>query len=105
MEHLSIIAEQYGLKFEYEVSGETVVQLIISSTKNPDVNTAIDAMVVAIGMLAECCYESVALFNRDQPLITRHQQLHMLHQIIGEQAAKKMAAAVDRTKTEIEIVH
>lgn len=104
MEHLSVITEQYGLRFHYKMLADTQLSLVIETTDKPELNTGIDAMVLAIGLLAECAYESVALFNRDQPLLTRHQQLQMLHQLIGEQCAKKMAAAVDRTKTEIEIV-
>lgn len=105
LRHLSKITEPYGLSYHFELEGDTIVSLMITATDNPEVNTAIDAAVMAVGLLCQAAHETICLFSRDRPLLERHQSMHMLHQLIGEQAAQAMTAAVDRTKTEIEIVH
>lgn len=102
---LSEITEVHGLKYEYQMKGDTAVALNITATEKPDVNTAIDAIVLAIGIFSAVAHETICQFNREQPLIQRHQASHMLHQLIGEQCSKAMVAAIDNTKSEIEIVH
>lgn len=108
LDHLSAIPEQYGVKFAYVTEGvppnETVVALTISTTENPDCDAAIDSIIQSIGLLAEVGFEALSFFNREQPLIIRHQQLHTLLTFIAERVEARYKHAISRSAGQIEVV-
>jgi hypothetical protein len=104
MEYLSELTEQYGVRFEYTVERDTITSLVILQKPNAELNSAIDVMLMAIGILAECALEGLAHFNSDQRMGLRLQQLKTLRDTMGDTIQQKYVHSVDSARQQLEIV-
>jgi hypothetical protein len=103
LEHLSILTEQYGFRFQYEVDNNEITGMQVEVTDNPDHELVAGVCMLAIQQLAHMAFVALADHNRMAPISKRHMEIRQLLHDLNGQLMHSHELICLQVKSEIEI--
>lgn len=104
IKHLSELLEPYGIRFQYEMSGQTIVALRMQTEADPDVNAALDFTIGMVSMCAQMSFFALRHYNKEMPMAKRREILGAMNVALTGVISHRYQEALDDNKSMLEVV-
>lgn len=102
LDAMSQICEPFGVKFEFDCDAMSL-EILMKEERQVDIQAAEACMIASVSATMSALMELISFSTKDQPLRSRHTELHKVFMEVGDILGRAFEVASQNASGDIEI--